>query len=346
MNHITLGLEMTQNIKNYIYVFMFVGMMSEIIDARDNNRVGTTKLIEFVKQRENELVDLNEEIKNLITVCIPKQTTKKVFGADRDTILTTYWINDDQPELLEKLYKSRQLLKNFEEDTKQQIAEIMEDDISMGAIDRRGKTALNYCKSRDVYNALRSQGAPFQIDSFSSINQYQLLATGLVAAAWAAFLAMTLMATTPADTYHAQDDAINIRDNQGRTPLMNYIIELELEIDPYRIGYTLSTSFVSKITADITKMVEQGADLKIKDFEGKTVIDYCKTQAIYQHLRSLGAPVSFDVWLSFNQDYIIGLSLASAVALIAVAGSTYNHRGQDEVGKLFDTYFEKNYTSK
>ena len=350
MNHTTLTTmpqvtkdlgRMTRNIKNYIHVFMFIGMVSQTIYTRDNNRVGTTKLIEFVKQRENELVDLDAEVADLWkkSIRIDINTT---YNGNVKITTTTY---SRQPfctdKMLHDLYQSRKLLKNFEEDTKQQIAEIMKDNISIDAIDRRGKTALNYCKSRDVYNALRSQGAPFQIDSFSSINQYQLLATGLLAAAWAAFLAMTLMSTTPVDSYHVKNETINDRDENGRTPLMNYIIEQEIEIDPYRVGYTLSPLFLSRIKDIITGMVELGADLNIKDFEGKTVMDYCKTQAIYKHLHSLGAPVSFNAWLSCNQESVIGLGLFSVAVILGTIYSAQNYRGQDAHGLFIDKTLEK-----
>ncbi len=325
---------------------MVIGFISQIIYAHDKNEVGSTKLIEFVQQREKELVALDKKVANLWKQCISIDVSVTHSG-DVKTTTTTY---GRQPfctdEMLQDLYESRKRLKNFEENTKKQIAEIMKDGISIHATDKHGKTALSYCKSRDVYNALRSQGALFQIDSFSDINQSQLLATGLVAAAWATFLAMTLAPVTPADTCHARNAAINIRDKQGRTPLMNYVIEQEIAIDPYRVGYTILPSFLSEIKDVITKMVKQGADLSMQDFKGKTVMDYCKTKAIYQYLHSLGAPMNFDAWLSCYHNAVIGLSLVSAVALIAVICSAQNYRGRDSGGLFVDESLEKIFKSE
>ena len=50
----------------------------------------------------------------------------------------------------------------------------MQQGISINAFDNQGKTALNYARSREVYDALRHEGAEFQIDSFVYMNRYQL----------------------------------------------------------------------------------------------------------------------------------------------------------------------------
>ena len=333
-----------KKIKNYRYVFIAISLISQIIYAYDNNELGTTKLIKFVEQREKELVNLNDEINQLMKQCFSNKITKeKTFGAYKDTMVTTYWINKNcSYDTLKKLYDSRQCLKDFENDTKKQIAKILQDGVSIGATDNQGRTALSYSKSRDVYNALRSQGAPFQIDSFSAVNKSQLLVIALLATVWGFFIEASLNSSLNVNN-KPQNASINFRDGMGRTSLMNYIIQKEAEIDLFResLSNLTATGYLLKIKSDIKQMFELGADFSMKDYEGKTVMDYCKTIEIYDYLCSFERPFSLEAWLHNNQNYITCMGMATAVVLLAVVDSTNNIQGQDSLGKLFDGYFEK-----
>ena len=174
-------------LKSSTIFLMLIGLISQNIFANALDKQGKTKFMEYVEQREKELVSLTETVEKLWHICIdPKVTITETI----DTHTTTYHIRSDcHPSSLLALYNGRKNLQNFQRDTEKQIAKILKEGALIDAADDEGKTALSYVQSRVVYNALRNQGASFQLDAFAHINQYQLMVTALVAAVWSFFLA-------------------------------------------------------------------------------------------------------------------------------------------------------------
>jgi len=74
--------------------------------------------------------------------------------------------------------------------------------------------------------------------------------------------------------------------------------------------------FIEDAIENIKFMVSNGADLSTKDEFGKTVMDYCSVQEVYNVLRDLGAPISLKVWFYFNENEAI---LISSVAVVTIA---------------------------
>jgi len=58
--------------------------------------------------------------------------------------------------------------------------------------------------------------------------------------------------------------------------------------------------FIEDAIENIKLMVSNGADLNAQDEFGKTVIDYCSVEKVYNVLRELGAPFSLKAWAYFH----------------------------------------------
>lgn len=159
--------------------------MSQVITAHDFEEQDITTLIDYLEQRDNYQQKLQQDIKNLWSECF--YTTVDVRYCGNTSTTTTTYIPCPWCPLsnFRQLYEKRQELKNFRDDTQRQISQIINDTgVSINAFDYHGKTALNYIQSRDQYNALRNQGADFQVDAFVKMNKYQLIAVAMLAAAW------------------------------------------------------------------------------------------------------------------------------------------------------------------
>jgi hypothetical protein len=119
----------------------------------------------------------------------------------------------------------------------------------------------------------------------------------------------------------------DMRDEHGRTEIMNYLIEQEKEITSkrsqldklcekyfvknqetkmlekrvwatdedviqYRKFEDEYDRLIQETIENIKIMVCNGAGLQARDLKGNSITDYCKTNQIYYALRDLGAPIS------------------------------------------------------
>lgn len=162
----------------------------------------------------------------------------------------------------------------------------------------------------------------------------------------------------------------DVRDEQGRTELMNYVIEREATlvemhklldlIAEKRLDDAIDLLFKQKRTIDdvrkssdsllyihyqreairnyvletceqLQDMVDDEAELEEKDCEGKKVLDFCKTRKIYCTLRELGAPFQFNKWASVYQNYLI----ASGVSTVAAAACFYSMQDGDKILSVY-----------
>lgn len=78
---------------------------------------------------------------------------------------------------------------------------------------------------------------------------------------------------------------------------MNTTDENVAEYNKAEIEYDL---FIEAAIENIKFMVSNGADLNAQDEFGKTVIDYCSVEKVYNALRELGAPFSLKAWAYFH----------------------------------------------
>lgn len=329
--------------KNYFLVLLLLNFVSQVIPADDIEKQDITKLVQYLKQRDDDQKKLQQDIKKLWGECFRINIDVSYCGNTRTT-KTTYspysWCPSSK---FKQLYENRQELHNFRYDTQKQIGKIINDGVLINACDDNGKTALNHAQSRDQYNALRKLGANFQVDAFAKTNESQLIAVAILAAAWGYLLTDAMNVTVEKKKNALIDTEINTRDERGRTPLMNYTIEREAQLDSCR-NCMFSPSillFVLNTNAEITRMVECGADLSIKDYHGKTIMDYCKTAAIYDHLRSLGGDFNLNNWAYTNADYLIPCVAITAFILAIIKITTFefslDHDG--EIGRKFDNMF-------
>ena len=328
-----------KNTKNHIHILILFSLISQITYTQNVYEKGKTKLIKYIEQRDRDFINLKNEVSKLWNDSMYR-TEKTTGSGNYQTRTITYNIKPSCSRYtLQKIYDGRQNLKNFTQDTQKEIAKIVRQGISINASDNKGKTALNYAQSRQTYNALRYEGANFQIDPFVSMNEFELNIMAGLAAVWATVIATYLISST-IDDVRSQCKDINIRDENGRTSLMNYIIQEEDRIDQFRDSI-FSVSLID-IKEKIKCMIDQGARLDIKDFEGQTVMDYCKTAEIYNYLDSLKGPSPLIKWIDDNHYGISWLVAGSIVALVIAVGSTSDQIGIPGVDE-FDVFFRKNY---
>lgn len=148
----------------------------------------------------------------------------------------------------------------------------------------------------------------------------------------------------------------DVRDENGRTELMNYVIQKEAEIKIkgsefkkfwYRyfdvdkqsnifVRRVCTTDadviecrkkkdeydlFFDDIIENIKIMAFNGANLQAYDIDGKYVTDYCYTETIYNTLSELGAPASLRTWAYYHpgETFMIGLVSVYAVPIAVLA---------------------------
>lgn len=121
----------------------------------------------------------------------------------------------------------------------------------------------------------------------------------------------------------------DMRDEEGRTEIMNYVIAIEKEIalkkselekfckkyfaknyktkmlekkawatdeniTHYRNMENELDCLIEETIKNIKMLVVDGASLQTRDLDGKSISDYCKTNQIYYVLRELGAPMALN----------------------------------------------------
>jgi len=76
---------------------------------------------------------------------------------------------------------------------------------------------------------------------------------------------------------------------------------------------------VSITLANISSMVNSGASLNLKDYNGNTVLNFCYTYEIYDRLLCLGAEFQLSVWIYFNpiKTFVGSAALIAAIAVAA-----------------------------
>lgn len=335
-----------KKLKNYLYIFLLLSLVSQTLPADDIEKQDLTKLAQYLKQRDNHQQKLQSDIRELWGACYHRiETSRPIYNG---TEVTTRYIPrlGCQSILFKELYKNRQEIKSFRDDTKKQISQMMCDGVSINRSDDHGKTALNYIQSRDQYNALRQLGANFQADAFMKVNQFQLIAVTMLAAVWGYLIINDINVTVEKKKSSLMDASINSRDEKGRTPLMNYIIQRQEQFYRDRI-YTCNISmvlFVLKTNEEMSRMVKSGADVSMKDYDGCTVMDYCTITEFHDHLRSLGGSFDLKRWALVKSVHLTAGVVISAfvLAMIKITTSEGSLDQNSNIGYQFDQMFERN----
>lgn len=335
-----------KNIKNYFFVLFVLSLVTQVIPAHDLEKQDITKLVQYLKQRDDRQKELEKDIKNLWSACFRKTVDIRSYG-NTTTTTTKYYPRPICPSSkFRELYENRKEINSFRKDTQKQIGKILDEGVSINACDDHGKTALNYAQSRDQYNLLRKLGADFQLDAFAKTNEYELIFVAMLAAVWGYFVIDSMYVPVEKKKIALIECGINSRDEYGRTQLMNYIIARQEQFYKDRI-YRCEISrlsFILKTNDEVSRMMQCGADLSIQDYEGKTVIDYCTIKEFYNHLRLLGGDFNLQRWaLAYVGELFVGVAVSAffILLMISTTNNEYSLDNDGEIGLKFDQAFEK-----
>lgn len=147
-------------LQKIILLCLFItGSVIQAVDIRDEN--GRTFLMNNVIKNEQDRQDVRKsqnyyQFDRLLSGCIGLIWPK--IGQEMHDASQQYY-NNRQNQYASLLNNVRGAVQLY---TPEQL--------SMQATDKQGKTALNHCKTEDMYNLLRSHGAPFQYDAFLYIH--------------------------------------------------------------------------------------------------------------------------------------------------------------------------------
>ncbi len=157
-------------------MLMVIGLFVHAMHASENNPV-----IEAVKQLEKNIAACKKEERTLFYQCYED---KKVHDGSVSEVINGKMITKNlyRYELARKASCTDELVNRHNESRDKmntsiglsvwQIAQIAarESKDLLGAPDKDGYTALNYCYTPEIYNELRSQGAPFQFLPWAYFN--------------------------------------------------------------------------------------------------------------------------------------------------------------------------------
>lgn len=339
---------------HYLSIFMLMHFLFSCIVAQDSDQDNARELIEYVQEREIELQNLYKKEKELWDICLSTSVSTN-YSTHYETTVTTYTIKPTCTlQQLYELYMIRQKLKNFEKLTQEEIAEMLKDGALFSDQDDDGKTALGHAQSQAVYNALRNEGASFELYPFVDTHQAELyLYAGLqIIPAMVTFLYQMMLNTDKQNFWDAQRGAyenlsINARDKMGRTPIMNYLIEQEglialFKNDTYFTASKKYTKIVAETKNKLTQMIQKGALLDLQDVSGKTIVNYCYTPEIYQHLCSLGMLSDATSWVYFNPIKTVCMGMIPAAIFTVFVYQPFMFEDRN----IFDAYFEKEFLGK
>lgn len=339
---------------HYLSIFIFFHLLSLCIVAQDLEQYDASALVNYVQEREIELQNLYKQEKELWDICL-STSILTTYGINHETTVTTYSIQSTCTlQQLYELYMIRQKLKNFEKSTQEEIAEMVEDGTLLDDQDSQGKTALGYAQSQAVYNALRNEGAVFEVSPFITTHQAELsLYAGLqIIPGIVHFCYQMMLNTGKQNFWNAQRAAcenlpINFCDQMGRTPIMNYVIEQEglialFKNDSYFTASKKYTKIIAETKNKLTQMIQKGALLDLQDLSGKTLVNYCQTPEIYEHLSHAGMLSDATSWVYFNPIKTACMALIPAAIFTALVYRPFMFEDRN----IFDAYFEKEFLRK
>jgi len=132
--------------------------------------------------------------------------------------------------------------------------------------------------------------------------------------------------------------AQDVRDQYGRTKLMQYVISTEEEYENAKL-YSAKKNVRSKVVSyyseilqktkysmglDVMHLVNSGININAKDNEGKTALSFCQTKEMYNVLRENGADFQFDAWMRVYQTEI-------ALGSLVITGSIVYYLNQEGI---------------
>jgi len=301
--------------------------------------------LNFQKTNKSLLVDLVAQRASLLK----KMNQKKDYFKEQSYRIVQYgnYTYAIENPYYGKLYKQQQkIIDEYETKTLFQIQACLDQGESLHTKDNKGKTALDYAESYEMYHLLRSHGVGFQLNPFVSFHP---LTTSVITAALAALVYLISQKIMyDINTYTQINNNLNNSDNkpyetnnlkscddQGQTPLMNYLIQQEgrllelrtqiINLEDQEFSNTLyyDTIIQYQIVRDTTQrnireMIFQGASLDVVNIFGKNLLDYCRTEEIYFLLKDAGAPYSYTTWIYFEGRRYLTISSLSLLSIVAL----------------------------
>ena len=110
--------------------------------------------------------------------------------------------------------------------------------------------------------------------------------------------------------FYKQDNVVHAVHTPGQIYVIHQsnalrkIYTTDQDVAQYRIVEDAFNLLIDDTIENIKRMVSHGADLLARDQFGKTIIEYCYTEKIYEALLYLGAPNSFNAWCYFNHETV------------------------------------------
>ncbi len=327
-----------------IFVMVLIITGSIFSQPDDNNN---TELIDFMKQRNEYLLNLHKEV-------------------DEFSGKSSWYKYNNQ----NNYYDTQRELRNFEKNSLEQMMLLIEQGAPVNAIDQENKTSLDYAQSYETYRKLRACGADFQIKPFIYFHPKTTASITMIVMAIAYSLyevdylspdrfakygqkvKNNMMQTIDdikklvysedqkqPELYNPND--LHSKDAQGRTPLMNYLIEQEQTLLALRDQIIIlhknmkfdeknkeakklclhavleHQTLCEKTRTKIKAMIDQGAAVDIEDIFGKSLLNHCYTTDIYNDLRDAGTPFEIKPWLYFKgaESLIVTIIAAGCIGL-------------------------------
>lgn len=140
-------------------------VMSQTVDAQ-----GRTPLMNYVNQQENQLKTLADAF-NSKRYLINKLLKSIVNASENKNLNLTKIIREDLDTTGALLKDAIMEVKDLDEKYDKMLAETLEEIVKMiqgganlAAKDNKGNTVLHLCETKEIYETLRANGAPFQFD--------------------------------------------------------------------------------------------------------------------------------------------------------------------------------------
>lgn len=146
-------------------------VMDQTIDAE-----GRTPLMSYVKQQENQLKKLADAFYN------------KEYEINKLKAIVSHSAenNEDLDDINSILQKSILQLQKLDtkydamlKTTLEEIVKMIQAGVDLSATDTKNNTVLHLCETKEIYETLRANGAPFQFDTWMKFIEKPYLSTVL-----------------------------------------------------------------------------------------------------------------------------------------------------------------------
>lgn len=289
-------------------LFVFTCYFSHLIANQEPAHNQTEYLIEYIQQEDQSL----KKAQKFYDYFNQNHTYKTSYTVGNTRYTHTYIKPYTSYDIINKYYDAKNVINNFENNATQEVKRYAN---FVNGIDEFGKTPLEYAQTSQMYDILRSHGAHFQLHPYIKIyplSSAALFSTALLATIYILYtynpLSLlhtdtSMQAIPDIDTSNLEEQLskkeidLAIQDKFGRTFLMNYLIQQNLELETlnqkiaklpqkslelYQMQYTKANILITT-EKNIKTMIEQDASIKIYDSFNKNCLSYCTIKEL-RHL--------------------------------------------------------------